>query len=265
MILKGVGELFTYVKNDTGFLVPKLLGARFNTLKMDFKVDLEAVYGGDGLFKIDSFVKNKEIDISVENAEFDLSQLAIILGANVTVADTGAEVWVMGEVIKPTAAVDPATTTSIDLAFKSTAVAGSLAARYRDGSGDLEVVADASGVTAAGKIALVSGAVTLFTDTGSADIGKDIVLYYKRTVTADTVPIMINDEPMVLGVIQQSKFRQKDNTVQGLEVEIFAAQPYGTFSLENKRRTASSHSLQLAVQDADRADGMLGTVKRYVA
>lgn len=266
MIIKGVGELFAYVKNAQGLIVPKLLGARFNTLKMDFKVDLESIYGGDGLFRIDSFVKNKEIDISLENAEFDLNQLAILLGADVTIADTGAEVFVMSEAVKPTAASTPLTTTEVDLVFKTTFVAGSLAARYRDGSGNLEVVATKAEVNAAGKIYVDgNGAVSYYTAAGAGDNGKEISLYYKRTVTADTAPIMINDEPMVLGVIQQAKYRQKDNTIQGVEIEIYAAQPYGTFSFENKRRTASTHSLQLAVQDADRADGCLGTIKRYLA
>lgn len=264
MIIKGAGELFTYAKDASGLILPKFFGKQFSSSKFDFKVDVEKIFGGDGLFPIDNLLKSKELDVSLENAEFDLYQLSTFLGAEVTLADVDAEVWVMGEVAKPAAAVDPATTTTVDLGFKATYVTGSLGARYRDGSGNLTVVANAAAVTAKGMVSVDAGVVTYFTG-AEGDGGKEIILYYKRTVTADTVPIMIDDEPMILGFVQQGKFRQKDNTVQAFEVEIYAAQPNGTFTIDGKRRAASTHGINLSVVDSDRADGKLGEIKRFVA
>lgn len=265
MIIKGAGELITYVKDPiTGLVVPKFGGNRFNGIKFDFKTNVDKIYGGDSLFPIDNLIKDKEMDVTLENAEFDLGQIATLLGRDVSLANVGAEVWVLGEVLTLTAAATPPATSTIDLGFKATYVVGSLAARYRDGSGNLTVVANAAAVTAKGMISVAAGVVTYYTAAGAGDAGKEIQCYYKRTVTADTVPIMIDDEPMIVGVAHQGKYRQKDNTIQKFEIEIFAAQPNGTFSIDGKRRAASTHATTLSVIDSGRADGKLGEVKRWV-
>lgn len=262
MVLKGAGSLLTYA-NVNGVLVPKLCGADFDQLKLDFAVEQEDVPGGDSLYRRDVLIKGKKIDATINNTAFDLNQLSLQQGATVNVADIGAQITVLAEYAKPLLATTPLDTTDVDLKFKSTWAVGTMMAKYRNNNKPVTIVATKELVTAVGQIYVSdTGVVTFFTGS-NGDAGQEFLLYYKRVVTADTMSLLVNDTPLNVGLVFDGQYRQDDNTIQGLQIEFYSATPYGTFTIEGKRRAASTHGLQFAVQDPRRPDGAVGLLTRY--
>ncbi len=371
MIIKGVGSLLAKrLKTDkagqsTGVYEVVTLGTLQN-LKIDLNVELEDIFGGDGLFAIDTLVKSKSIEVTATDAKLDLAQLQLMLGSDVREGEE-SYVWVLNEQKVPTSAgvidltwgntvynngedlqirlkddntlftkvatssvgkgqfyVDTTSATKaytvlksksggVDLDVTLPTVSG-VAVTYdvdketisfngtatATASKDFEftyvkggttttetiTVAIASGDTAimianALKTAIEGSAdksvaseytittnggirVLVHSDYGSGE-GSEFLLNYKRVTKVDVFNIIAEDVPFPVHVVHHGSFLQKDGTWQGIETELYQCRAKGTFSLDATRNTASSQQIMLQVLDPERADGKLGTIKRFTS
>jgi hypothetical protein len=88
-IIKGVGNLF--VNLPCGKEVAML--GTLSDLKIDLNVEIEDIMGGDGFFPIDTLVKNKSIEVSATDAQFDLDLVRLMMGSSIIEGDT----WATGD------------------------------------------------------------------------------------------------------------------------------------------------------------------------
>lgn len=374
MIIKGVGSLLAKrLKTDrtgqsTGIYEVVTLGTLQN-LKIDLNVELEDIFGGDGLFAIDTLVKSKSIEVTATDAKLDLAQLQLMLGSGV---NEGVEdyVWVLNEQKIPSSSgvisltygntvfnngedlqvrlkdnntlftevkslpvgksqfyVDKTSSTTAYTTFRSKTGGVNLSATlpvggisgitgfsfdvdaesisftgtstttatktftftFTKGSSsqteDIDVSVD-SGDTAsvlAQKLAdaitasvskIVSNeydvtvrggvAVKVHSDYGSGE-GQEFLINYKRISKVDVFNIIAEDVPFPVRVVHHGSFLQKDGTWEGIETELYQCRAKGTFSIDATRNTASSQQVMLQVLDPERADGKLGTIKRFTS
>src|SRR5690606_9681233 len=75
--------------------------------------------------------------------------------------------------------------------------------------------------------------------------------------------ILTDEVPFPVHVIHHGSFQQKDGTRQDIEIELYACQARGTFSIDAQRATASTSAIELQILDPERTDGRTGSVKRY--
>lgn len=258
-IIKGVGTFMAkrYAKDGKGVEVLTL--GTLQSLKIDLNVEIEDIFGGDGMFAIDTLVKSKSIEISATDAKFDLDALQLMMGSAVREGVVDDSIWVLNEQ-KVLLADDPAlpTAATITVEYGATLFGdGNFQVRLKDENKLLKKVATAPAETEFSVDA--TGEITLHKD----HVGKDVVVNYQRKEIVDVVDILADEVPFPVHVIHHGSFLQKDGTFQGVETELYQCRAKGTFSIDAQRATASSSAIQLQVLDPERADGKLGTIKRY--
>jgi len=268
IIIKGVGTFMAKKYSADGKGVEVITLGTMQDLKIDFNVELEDIFGGDGLFAIDTLVKSKSIEISATDAKFDLDAVRLMMGSNVQ-EQVNSYVWVLGEQgVTVTAALNPAAATPINIAkvvptYATTIYGdGNFSVRLKDSNTLLTKVAyDGSTAPAIGEfqIETTTNAIIL----NEANSGKEIVLNYQRQEVVDLVDLIVDEVPFPVHIIHHGSFLQKDGTYQGVETELYMCRAKGSFSIDTARTTASTTSVQLQVLDPERADGKLGSIKRY--
>jgi hypothetical protein len=260
MIIKGVGTFMAKRTTAQGGTEVVTLG-NLQDLKITFTVDIEDIFGGDGLFAIDTLIKSKAIEITATDAKFDLDAVSLMLGSTVQEGVTtgnDAYVYVLNEqgTINGTGDYTPD--------FAATVFDGDFQVRFINGNKLLTKVASNP---QAGEYALdtttVVGSTSL--EFNVADANKDIAINYKRKETVDMTPILVDEVPFPVIVVHHGSFQQKDGTYQGIETELFSCRAQGSFSIDAARATASAMNVSLKVIDPERADGRMGTIKRYSA
>jgi hypothetical protein len=96
IIIKGVGAMMAKIPGGNEIVT---LGSLQN-LRFDFTAEDEPIYGGDGLFPIDTLLKEKRIAVSATDAKFDLSNLTLVSGSSVGQAvGADAYLWALNEKI----------------------------------------------------------------------------------------------------------------------------------------------------------------------
>lgn len=270
MIIKGVGSFMAkrYAADGEGVEVISL--GTLQDLRIDLNVELEDIFGGDGLFAIDTLVTTKSIEITATDAKFDLDAVQLMMGS--TVQDQVADfVWVLGEqrtlVAGTIGSAPTVNVASGDVAYKSTIWNdGNFTVRLKD-SNKLLVLTPFTALTAPTVTQFyvdsttVPGEVSLIFNT--AHVGKDIVFNYQREEIVDLVDIMTDEVPFPVHVIHHGSFLQKDGVYAGVETELYMCRSKGTLSIDAQRSTASASQVALQVLDPERADGKLGTIKRF--
>lgn len=352
MIIKGVGTFMA--KNPRNDREVITLGTLQN-LKIDFNVEIDDIFGGDGLFAIDTLVRSKSIEISATDAKFELEALQLMMGSEVKEKQT-SYIWVLNEQQEAlavggtpevtTVKVTGAATATSDVTVTLNGVAYPVAVADADtvnavASKIMSVIdalpdfsataaADTVTITATTPVAMTdatfSGGTTGVTATvtittqgvdGTSEItpnfattlyanpelsvrakdsnklltrvysatpaadefyfntvtkkvilhgihaGGDIILNYKRTETVDVTDILVDEVPFPVTVVHHGSFLQKDGSYQGIETELYSCRARGTFTIDAQRQNASATSISLVVIDPERADGKLGSVKRY--
>ncbi|WP_151734131.1 hypothetical protein [Paenibacillus tengchongensis] len=96
---------------------------------------------------------------------------------------------------------------------------------------------------------------------------KDVDIYvnYKRNEVVDILDITTKDFPLTVHVVHDGQFEQKDGSIQGFQTELYQCRVKSNFTLDTQRQQASTHNVTLTVIDPERADGKLGSIKRYEA
>lgn len=270
MIIKGVGTFMAKKYNEDGTGVEVITLGTLQDLRIDLNVDIEDIFGGDGMFPIDTLVRSKSIEITATDAKFDLDAIALMMGSTITNEATGddAYVWVMGEE-KIAAAGTNGEGTDVSVfkpVFAETIFENDpgFAIRVKGTNKLLKQVSYEEGEAPA------VGEFMFDEDSGKIIVNKDYVgagfIYnYKRTETVDMAALLKDEIPFPVHVVHHGSFLQADGTFQGVETELYCCRAMGTFTINAARATASTSQVQLRVLDPERADKRLGTIKRYSA
>lgn len=258
MIIKGVGTFMAKraKKDGTGIEVVTL--GSLQDLKIDLNVEIEDIFGGDGLFAIDTLVKSKSIEITATDAKFDLDALQLMMGSTVQ-EQVDDYVWVLGEqqtaVAGSIPASDPAEITPTYTA--SIFGDGNFSVRLKDSNTLLTKVDKAP--TTVNEFQVSAGKILVHVDL----VNNDFVINYVREQVVDMVDILVDEVPFPVHIIHHGSFQQKDGSFGGLETELYSCIAKGTFSIDAQRASASSSSVALQIIDPERTDGKLGSIKRY--
>lgn len=230
MIIKGVGQFMAKrIKSNGGTEVISL--GTLQNLKLDFTVDMEDIFGGDGLFPIDNLIKQKTIEITATDAKFDLASLQLMMGASIQ-EQVEDEVWVLGE--GHTLASDSngtATAAKAKVNFDTTlAVEPEISVRLLDANKLLTKESYAVDTAPGeGKFMFDGNTGEIFVSDSLA--GTDILVNYKRKSTIDVADIIVDEVPFPVYVVHHGSFEQKDGTYQGIEIELYSCRAKGTFSI----------------------------------
>lgn len=251
MIIKGVGTFMAKRPKEDGGVEVITLGTLQN-LRIDMNVEIEDIFGGDGLFAIDTLVRSKSIEISATDAKFDLNALSLMMGSTLRESQTES-IWVLAETaeIAPDGTVTPKYPVVVN---------EDVSVRLQDSNKLLTRISGEE--PAEGEFAVAADGKSLIFPAELA--GASVVFNYKRSVeNVDIVDILGNEVPFPVHVVHNGSFLQKDGSYQGVETELYSCIANGTFTIDAQRATASSSTVTLRVIDPERADGKLGTVKRY--
>ncbi|MEC0276807.1 hypothetical protein [Peribacillus frigoritolerans] len=261
MIIKGVGTFMAKrAKKDGKGLEVVTLGT-LQDLKIDLNVELEDIFGGDGLFAIDTLVKSKSIEITATDAKFDLAALELMMGSRV-VEQQANYVWVLNE---QGTAVTGTAGAEYEPVFGGAAASNTI---FGDGNFSVRLKDDNSLFTKVTGTPAKDNEFKYDSATGklvfsAAISGQDIAINYQREETVDLVDILSEEVPVPVHIIHHGSFLQKDGTYGGIETELYQARAKGTFSIDAQRAAASASAIQLQVLDPERPDGKLGSIKRY--
>lgn len=143
MIIKGVG---TFMAKKPGSGEVLTLG-HLQNLKIDLNTEIDDIFGGDGMFAIDTLVRSKSIDVSATDAKFDLNTLQLMMGSTVheAVEDT---VWVLNEEALPTSTgTKESQEVEITMSAGATIVAGTINVSFPDYGIDVDVIVPSSATT----------------------------------------------------------------------------------------------------------------------
>jgi hypothetical protein len=263
MIIKGVGSMLAKRITDGGSEVITL--GTLQDLKITFNVELDDIFGGDGLFPIDDLVKSKSIEITASDAKFDLYAIQLMMGSSVE-EDKQDTLWVLNEMQTVTSGTNgtSANVGMITLKYGSTIASNpEVTVRVNDTNKVLLEVPYATDTAPGTNSYMVAPNGVVYFD--SSLVGMDVVVNYKRTATVDMASILADEVPFPVRIIHHGSFMQKDGTFKGIETELFACRAKGAFTINAQRATANASEISLAVIDPERPDGKLGTVKMYSA
>lgn len=271
MIIKGVGTFMAKRASKDGKGIEVITLGTLQNLKIDMNVELEDVFGGDGLFAIDTLVKSKSIEISATDAKFDLDAMQLMLGSRVQ-EGINDYVWVLGEQStiaaatvngKPGAQVIPEYGGKLTNTEDPNTIydEGNFTVRLKSSNKVMTRISNAANLKYTSEYVYdVNNGRLIF---HPSMVGQDVVFSYQRKQKVDVVDIIADEVPFPVHVIHHGSFLQKDGTYAGIETEIYQARAKGQLSIDAQRTAATAASIQLQVLDPERADGKIGSVKRY--
>lgn len=260
IIINGVGTIFAKNK-DNNKLVS--LGS-LQTLRFDFTVTEDPVYGGDGLFPIDFVTREKNVVVTATNAKFDLNILRLMTGASIGDAtNSDAYRWVLNKLaVVKKAGAGPDYTYEINISNEGTVFAEDPAFSIMVAETGEALTEIFEGEPAPGEFKYDSTNKKLLFN---ADLENKMVMYSFKIAASDIVLAEGKkiDLPIPVTVIHQGMFKQKDDTWQGVETEIKLAKATGTFTIDFARATASANTITLNMLDPEDGTCRLWTMKRY--
>ncbi|WP_432776020.1 hypothetical protein AAFJ72_03175 [Brevibacillus gelatini] len=276
MIIKGVGQFLAKRASKDGKGVEVITLGNMQDLKISLNVEMEDIFGGDGLFAIDTLVKSKSIDITATDAKFDLAALQLMMGSNMQ-EQKNDYVHVLGE--QKTAipgSLNRSASGGNDAAICEVEFGGTLYnggnfhVRQKNTNRLLKQVPLSTSTAPQDDEFMVD----TFTEGGETKTrlifspslqNEEMVFNYQRIELVDVVDILVDEVPFPVHVVHHGSFLQKDGTYAGIETELYSCIAKGSFSIDAARATASTSALSLSVIDPERADGKLGSVKRFTS
>ena len=241
-VIKGVGYLYvTDVDGDP----EQLRLAYLQNCEITLNVTTDDWFGGDGLFPIASYVTEKTGSVKATSATFDVNVVKVLLGGTKTLADTGVEFHIFDEGLTIEAG------TTYTLVNGATLKSSSDAIRFADTG---TALTRAGGTPAStGQYAITAGGVITFAD---ADAGKEVLIDYIYTATADTVSIGVEDIPGSFKLIHVAKLKT-DDTTRTLQTTIYKVRPAGSLTINFARDSATAPELNFSILNPNRADGKI--------
>lgn len=269
MIIKGVGTMMAKVYDRAGNGAEVITLGTLQDLRITMNTEIDDIFGGDGMFAIDTLVRNKAIEITATDAKFDLDAVRLMMGSTVS-EQIDSYVWVIGEqqtLVEGTNGTEPVAVCPLEFGGNDveentiyydpgfvvrTKISNKL---YK------EVPFESDKTPGVGQFMYdkTEGKLYFAPDM----VGEDVVVNYRRKEVVDIADLLIDEIPFPVHVIHHGSFLQKDNTYAGIETELFCCRAQGQFSINAARATASASEVSLRVIDPERADGRIGTIKRY--
>lgn len=261
LIIKGVGTMMAkrvICDSPTPGEEIITLGTLQN-LRIDMNVEVEDIFGGDGLFSIDQIVRSKSIEITATDAKFDLAAVQLLMGGNVQDVTSGSDayLWSLNE-MKSTDAFGVSTPLKHQVKVGKES---EMVVRNVDSGKLLRYTTNAS----PGPDEFTYDASTNTVTVGSNHVGSDIYVNYMYEATVEALFLQKDEIPITVSVVHHGYFVQKCGTKRGIETELYACRPSGSFSIDAQRATASSSSITLQLIDPERPDGRLGSIKVFEA
>lgn len=259
MIIKGVGQMLAKRYSPTGNGVEVVRLGTLQNLRIDLDTQIEDIFGGDGLFPIDTLVTGKNISISATDAKFDLANVALMMGSTVQ-EQQDTYLWVLGEeqTVSDNAGAGAVTPNFADTVYGD----GNFSVTLKDDNKVLTQI-PYDGTNAPKADEFMWDATNKKIIVNSAHVGKAVVLSYQRVDVVDMVDLLVDEVPFPVQVIHHGSFLQKDGTYRGIETELYSCMARGTFTIDAQRVTASASTVELQIIDPERADGKLGTIKLF--
>lgn len=234
LVLYGVGE--AYLLSGDGKVTAKL--GSLQDMAIEVSATMEDVFGGDGLFPIFNFIKEKSASFKFKNACFDLGIVAASQGEAVS---DGAFAFGHEEITKKASANKLAVTTGIDV-DSVIAVADGVALTR------METISGKNGFSVS-----ASGALDFTSDITDS---KTIVLDYVYTVTdGSTVDVKTTSVPGYVELRHTSQPTELPNGKRAvLTTRVYKARCEGGLSLNYARGEATAPELTFKSVDPLRAD-----------
>lgn len=336
MIIKGAGKFMAKLPGCDELIT---LGTMTN-MRLDIQLDMQDIEGGDTSVPLDTLLRKKVIDITAEDAKFDLNMVRLVLGSKLKEGVTGApykyeyEQVILQDAATPDqylhATLSQAPLTSpVTKVFLATGQEVDQAAITVSGN-EIQVDKSLSGLLPGTKVTVYypvavpadkidpDGYVWVLEEKHSVENGKiklafghllygqtpqekqshisvrtirenkllkkgedytvdtatgeitfngldkiDVYVNYKRYEVVDVLDIARQDFPLTVTIVHDGVFEQKDGTLQGYQIELYACRVKSNFTIDAQRQQASTHAVTLTVIDPERVDGKLGTIKRY--
>lgn len=255
MVIKGVGTLMAKRICPNGEKELITLGT-LQDLRIDMSVEVEDVFGGDGLFAIDSIVTSKAVTITGTDAKFDLNAVALMMGSNITNGEVN--VWALNEkhmVQSNKIIVLKYPISDLQLPFEL----------HPEESISLRLERNNKVIPRENfEVETSNGITTVTINHPEVRVGDVVIAAYQHKIDdVSMAGILANEVPFPVHVIHHGSFQQKDGTKQDIEIELYACQARGTFSIDAQRATASTSAIELQILDPERPDGRIGSIKRY--
>ncbi|BAU28158.1 hypothetical protein DFP93_101234 [Aneurinibacillus soli] len=287
VIIKGVGALMgSYeVPNPDKTSAQKTIRraltlGTLQSLKIDFNVEMEDIFGGDSSFPLDQMVKSKMIEISATEAKFDMNSVSLLMGSPIREKENNDYLWEVGRLVKVVAgtAGDPSTATITNQAI--TGASGTITAldvnvTLQESNTQLEFEGVATSITdvpAAGKFKVwvpTSGTVGTYDSVILLEpsITENVYVSYRRKMAPDdelqVMNMFKNDLPFPISVVHTGAY-VKDGRFHGVQTELYKCIAKGQFSLDFQRANASTNALSLKIVDPELPCGLIGTMKKFV-
>lgn len=111
MIIKGAGKFMAKIPGCDELIT---LGT-LNNMRLDIQIDMQDIEGGDTSVPLDTLLRKKTIDITAEDAKFDLNMVRLVLGSKLREGISGATYKMVAE----TAVLPSSAPYTINLSEKS--------------------------------------------------------------------------------------------------------------------------------------------------
>lgn len=264
MIIKGVGTMMAKVYDRAGNGAEVITLGTLQDLRITMSTEIDDIFGGDGMFAIDTLVRNKAIEITATDAKFDLDAVRLMMGSTVS-EQIDSYVWVIGEqqtLVAGTNATESVAVCPLEFGGNDVYYDPGFVVRTKI-SNKLykEVPFESDKAPGVGQFMYNNSEGKLYFAPDM--VGEDVVVNYRRKEVVDIADLLIDEIPFPVHVIHHGSFLQKDNTYAGIETELFCCRAQGQFSINAARATASASEVSLKVIDPERSDGRIGTIKRY--
>lgn len=244
--VNGVGTGYLIAKDGT--LLPLM---DMQDMTIEINSTMEQVYGGDALFAIYTYIKEKSAQFTFTNASFSLDMLKISQGATI---NTGGEVFGDDNILV-------------------TAGAGTLTAASGVDVSSVVVVEDVTGKVyskvasspSTGQFTVTTGGVMGF---ATADNGKELKVSYIFTdATAETADILTTSVPGFVELRHKSQpIEQPDGSKVEIHTRVFKARSDGKINIDFKRGNAYAPKMSFVSVDPQRNDKrFVSVVQRNVA
>jgi len=255
IVINGVGTMFAKNKDNNKLVA---LGT-LQTLKFDFSYSEDPVYGGDGLYPIDTVTKEQNVTVTATSAKFDLNILRLATGADIF-AGTGSDAyrWVLNKIGTVKKVGDDCV---IDISGEGNVFTldPSFSIMLMETGESLDEIA--TGNPTATQFKYDSTAKKLFFHSSLEN--KNVMYSFKVSADVTVAEGKKTSLPIPVTIIHQGSFKQKDGTFQGVETEIKLAKASGTFTVDFARATASASTITLNLIDPEDGTCRLWTMKRF--
>lgn len=230
--LNGVGN--GYLLGNDGSLLPLM---EMQDMTIEISSTMEQIYGGDGLFALSSFVKEKSTSFTFTNATFSLDMLKVGQGATIS---QGGEVFGNDTIVVTKGTGSLSVTANIDVAS---------VVAVCDGVPLSRVVSNPS----QGEFSVTTGGVLTFADKEEGKVVDVRYIYFDNN--AETADILTTSVPGFVELHHKSSpLEQPDGTVIEVHTRIFKARSDGKIQIDFKRGTAFAPKMTFQSVDPRRED-----------